>query len=215
MLCTRRYPIGLAGMVLLLASPSLSMGQVVFQQTNLVSSVAGMAPVTDANLKNPWGMSSSPTSPIWVSNQVTGTATLYNGAGQPQSLVVTVPSTGNPGGPTGQVFNNAGAFQLSNGSNATFLFANLNGSISGWNSGAGTTAIVSVSSTQRCIHRAGNQRDGKQLTALCGRRGGGSDSHLQFHLSIDTCWRVRRSEPAVGLHAVQHSKPRWNSFRHV
>src|SRR4051795_13390114 len=70
-----------------------------FLQTNLVSDVPGLAPVTDANLKNPWGMSASATSPFWVSNQVTGTATLYNGLGTPVPLVVTIP--GAPGaGPT-------------------------------------------------------------------------------------------------------------------
>ena len=60
-----------------------------FQQTNLVSDVPGMAHFTDPNLKNPWGISSSATSPFWVSNQVTGTSTLYNSIGKPQSLIVT------------------------------------------------------------------------------------------------------------------------------
>lgn len=112
-----------------------------FQQTNLVSSVMGLAPVTDPNLKNPWGISLSSGSPFWVSNQVTRTATLYNGAGQTQSLVVAISGTG---GPTGQVFNNAGTFQLSNGANAVFLFATLDGRIEGWNNAAGTSAITMV-----------------------------------------------------------------------
>ena len=46
-------------------------------QTNLVSDIPGLAAVTDANLKNPWGVSHSSTSPFWVSNQGTSTATLY------------------------------------------------------------------------------------------------------------------------------------------
>ena len=46
-------------------------------QTNLVSDIAGLAAVTDSNLKNPWGVSHSPTSPFWVSNQGTSTTTLY------------------------------------------------------------------------------------------------------------------------------------------
>src|SRR5262249_18397677 len=53
-----------------------------YQFTNLVSDIAnppGGAPVVvDTNLKNPWGVSFSPTSPFWVSNQRTGTSTLYS-----------------------------------------------------------------------------------------------------------------------------------------
>jgi uncharacterized protein (TIGR03118 family) len=97
----------------------------------------------DPNLINPWGMSFSTTSPFWVSDQATGVSTLYNSSGAPAPLVVTIPgSATGPSGPTGQVFNSVGGFQLSNGSNAIFLFANLNGTISGWNGGLGTNAQV-------------------------------------------------------------------------
>src|SRR5215469_8952735 len=46
-------------------------------QTNLVSSITGLATITDPQLHNPWGVSHSATSPFWVSNQGTSTATLY------------------------------------------------------------------------------------------------------------------------------------------
>src|SRR5206468_157579 len=112
-----------------------------FVQTNLVSNVAGLAAHTDSNLINPWGMSFSGTSPFWVSNQGTGLATLYDGAGTPQALVVTVPgSASGPSGPTGQVFNGGSGFQV-NGAASRFIFANLNGTLSAWN-GSGTTAAV-------------------------------------------------------------------------
>ena len=39
--------------------------------------VPGLATTTDPALKNPWGVSHGPTSPFWVSNQGTSTATLY------------------------------------------------------------------------------------------------------------------------------------------
>ena len=82
----------LAAAIGVLASASVARSQVTaFQQTNLVSSVAGLAPVTDPNLRNPWGIALSPTSPFWIANQVTATATLYNGAGQPSALIVSVP----------------------------------------------------------------------------------------------------------------------------
>lgn len=109
-------------------------------QTNLVSDVPGLAANTDPNLKNPWGISFGPTSPFWVSDQVTGVATLYNGSGTPQSLIVTIPG----GNPTGQVFNSTADFTLSAGGKALFLFATLDGNIAGWNSSLGTTAQTMV-----------------------------------------------------------------------
>src|SRR5215471_4768081 len=80
-------------------------------QTNLVSDISGLATVTDANLKNPWGVSHSSTSPFWVSNQGTSTATLYAVTDETNvskvGLVVAIPQTAPPApqGPTGQVNN--------------------------------------------------------------------------------------------------------------
>jgi hypothetical protein len=48
-----------------------------FVQTNLVSDIPGLATITDPELVNPWGVSHSPTSPFWVSNQGKSTSTLY------------------------------------------------------------------------------------------------------------------------------------------
>lgn len=131
---------------LLLVAPPRAGAQSAYGQTNLVSDVPGLARTLDPLLQNPWGVSFSPTGPFWVSNAGTGTSTLYNGAGVKQALVVTIPGpTGSvPSVPTGQVFNGAGAFQLANGSNATFLFAGATGTISGWNGAAGATAITMV-----------------------------------------------------------------------
>lgn len=117
----------------------------VYQQDNLVSDVPGLGASTDANLKNPWGIALSPKGPFWVSNQVTGTSTLYNSAGVPQPLVVNIPAgASGPRGPTGQVFNSSGDFVLNSGGKALFLFANLDGSISGWNPAQGTSAQVPI-----------------------------------------------------------------------
>src|SRR5438552_2290759 len=60
-----------------------------YHQTNLVSDVAGLAPVIDPNLVNPWGLASSATSPFWTADNGTGFATLYNGLGVPSSTIVT------------------------------------------------------------------------------------------------------------------------------
>jgi len=121
-----------------------------FVQTNLVSDIPGLATITDSNLVNPWGISHAPTSPFWVSNQGTSTSTLYavtNGTNVSKvNLVVTIPTTGSgPQGPTGQVNNsNVSSFLLGDGRSAVFIFANLNGTISAWNAGEGTTAVIEV-----------------------------------------------------------------------
>ena len=104
-----------------------------YLQTNLVSNIPGLAAHTDANLKNPWGIATSATSPFWVSDQVTGKSTLYNSTGVPQALVVT-----SAGGPTGVVFN--GTNTVFNGD--LFLFGNLDGTITGWRGALGTTAEI-------------------------------------------------------------------------
>src|SRR3984885_12996194 len=130
------------GVLVLWLSPALSLADS-FTQTNLVSDVAGLAATIDPNLRNPWGMSFSATSPFWVSNQVSGNVTLYDGAGTIIPLVVSVPGGAPPTGPTGQVFSGTTSFALP-GSGAThFIFATLNGTIEGWSSG--TTAVQVVS----------------------------------------------------------------------
>jgi len=103
------------------------------------------AATEDPDLINPWGLSFGPTSPFWISDQGAGKATLYDGFGGKRPLTVTIPgSPGGPTGPTGQVFNPTNDFVLSDGTKATFIFANLNGTISGWNNAAGTTALVAA-----------------------------------------------------------------------
>ena len=122
-----------------------------FVQTNLVSDIGGLAAVTDPNLKNPWGLSHTRTSPFWVSNQVTNTSTLYAVTGKTTvatvGLVVAIPTTASgPQGPTGQISNtNSSSFPVKNGGDggsAHFIFANLNGTISAWDTS--TTAFIQV-----------------------------------------------------------------------
>jgi uncharacterized protein (TIGR03118 family) len=127
-----------------------------FVQTNLVSDIAGLATIRDTNLVNPWGSSHSRTSPFWTSNQGTNTATLYSVTDSttvtkvninPPFGFVAIPTTANgPQGPTGQVNNtNTMCFPVSvssggDGKFAHFIFANLNGTISAWDTG--TTAHI-------------------------------------------------------------------------
>jgi uncharacterized protein (TIGR03118 family) len=114
-------------------------------ETNLASSVPGLAPNFDASLQNPWGMSFGPGSPFWVSNQITGNSTLYSATGVKQGLTVGIPPVGGGGNPTGQVFNSTSSdFQIG-GAKPLFIFDSLNGTISGWTGGAGNvTAVVAA-----------------------------------------------------------------------
>jgi uncharacterized protein (TIGR03118 family) len=129
----------------------------VYIQTDLVSDIPGLAALTEPELHNPWGMSHNATSPIWTSNQATQTATLF--AVTPDLNVTKASPAGTNGniaippagvsGPTGQVANtNTSSFAVGNGGNgasANFIFANLNGTISAWNSGQ--TAFIQATTT--------------------------------------------------------------------
>jgi uncharacterized protein (TIGR03118 family) len=113
----------------------------VYAQINLTSDISGLATNTSANLVNPWGMSFSATSPIWVSDQVTGLSTVYNGTGG-LLLTVTVPSSSTPpNGPTGQVFNSSTA----DFGGANFIFDTLSGTIDSRVSGTTSTIQATTS----------------------------------------------------------------------
>ncbi|HKS76279.1 MAG TPA: TIGR03118 family protein [Terriglobales bacterium] len=113
----------------------------------LVADTSGIAPNTDPNLINPWGISFSSTGDFWVSDNNSGFSTLYNTTGVPNALVVTIPSaTGvGTGTPTGTVFNNTTGFVVTaNGKSgvAQFLFDSEDGVITGWSPSVNMTAAV-------------------------------------------------------------------------
>src|SRR5882757_7534538 len=125
-----------------------------YTQTNLVSNASGVAPVTDPQLINPWGISRGSGSPWWVSDNATGLSTLYNGAGAKQSLIVTIPpadpnNKNTPTGtPTGTIFNGSQTdFLLAPAKPAIFLFSTIEGTIAGWNPAVAATLAVTVVKT--------------------------------------------------------------------
>jgi uncharacterized protein (TIGR03118 family) len=131
-----------------------------YNQTNLVSNTSGIAPVTDPDLINPWGVSRGSGSPWWVSDNGTGLATLYNGAGAKQSLVVKIPAavSGKQGTPTGTIFNGrATDFLLAPGAQAIFLFATIDGTIAGWNPAVGVTMGKTPPSTNAVTAAKGSK----------------------------------------------------------
>ncbi len=117
-----------------------------YSEHKLVSDLPGMAVAQDPNLVNAWGLSHGSTTPWWVSNNGTGTATLYDGAGKPfpagKELVVTVPpprgsAAGAAASPTGNIFNGTSDFVVTDPTTgksgpALFLFVTEDGTISGW-----------------------------------------------------------------------------------
>jgi len=124
-----------------------------YKQTNLVSDIPGEAAVTDPNLVNPWGITRSPGSPWWVSDNNSGLSTLYTGAGaiipiNGNGTVIIPPPKNAPAGtiaaPTGIVFNGSSDFVLPapNSNAAVFIFATEDGTISGWN--GGPSAVLAV-----------------------------------------------------------------------
>ncbi|HEX9009840.1 MAG TPA: TIGR03118 family protein [Holophagaceae bacterium] len=115
-----------------------------YQLTVLVADQAGMgATTTDPKLVNPWGLAYGPATAFWVADQGTATATVYDGLGHPPvpALVVADPALAGAtmGGPTGMVFNGSAGFL-----GDEFILASLDGTLGGWSSSAGATAVRRV-----------------------------------------------------------------------
>ena len=168
-----------------------------YQKTNLVSNMTGKAPTIDPNLKNPWGLTRSSTtpaqlgSPWWVGNNNSGTATVYNGSGNPinnfpdpagsvfDNFVIVPPPGFAPGtqsAPTGVVFNGSPTDFLLNkgtppGKQAVFMFATEDGTISGWNpfvnvaAGSSPPSINAVLEVDNSDHGSANSAVYKGMTS--------------------------------------------------
>jgi uncharacterized protein (TIGR03118 family) len=156
---TEKYGVlGIGVMALALAlSPPPALAATNFVRTNLIADTPDVAAVVDPNLGGTWGISFSATGPFWVSNAANGISTIYTVSdANPATLtaptvsttVVTIPPSANnmtgPNGiPTGQVNNGYGVgnFEAVPGTAAGFIFASLDGTISGR---IGSTAVIMV-----------------------------------------------------------------------
>jgi uncharacterized protein (TIGR03118 family) len=122
-----------------------------FVQTNLVSDLPTVAPVTDPLLVNPWGLVHSATSPFWIADNGSGFSTVYTGSGAKIPLNVKIPPPGTMmsavAAPTGIVFNGGTDFDVATGAPAHFIFDTEDGTISGWNSGTSATLEVDNSAS--------------------------------------------------------------------
>jgi hypothetical protein len=105
-------------------------------RTHLVSNADGAARVTNPQLINPLGHVSQPQQCVVVSDQRTGSSTVYKGAGTKQSLSIAIPPS-DPnyksmptGTPTGTTFNSSQRdFLLAPDKPAIFLFSTIETSV--------------------------------------------------------------------------------------
>jgi uncharacterized protein (TIGR03118 family) len=105
-----------------------------FKRTNLTSNQFGHATNDDPLIANAWGMARSAVSPWWISDNMSGWATLYDGNGVKVALNVSIlPATpGDIGSPTGIVFNTSKAGEFAG---APFIFVTLDGTVAAWEPG--------------------------------------------------------------------------------
>jgi uncharacterized protein (TIGR03118 family) len=107
-----------------------------YEQRNLVSDGAP-ADHMDKNLVNAWGIAFNPDGFVWVADNGTGVSTLYDGDGNPQTLVVKILGPGDSSSsPTGIVFNGSSDFKVPKdnpqGNPSRFIFATEQGTIAAW-----------------------------------------------------------------------------------
>jgi uncharacterized protein (TIGR03118 family) len=114
-----------------------------YKTTVLVSDGSVPAAHVDPNLKNPWGVAFNPMGFVWVSDNGTQRATLYDGNGVPQSLVVSIPAgTSGPSNPAGVVFNGTTDFVVSQAGKSgvgVFIFAGEAGTLTAWSPAVNAT----------------------------------------------------------------------------
>jgi uncharacterized protein (TIGR03118 family) len=151
--------------------------------TNLTSDVASAATNTDPVLQNAWGVAFTPAaSPFWISDNVTGCSTLYDGLGAIAStLQVKIPLPGGnipasackhvdpnhppspaPAAPTGLVWNpttNVNTGFLVPGTNppllATFIWDTEDGTIAAWTGGLTPSdqAVLAVDNSPGAVYK--------------------------------------------------------------
>ncbi len=151
----RRAVLPVAAFALLLPGSALAQQ---YHRTDLTadsSAASSTAPNLDTNLVNAWGLSRASGSPWWVSDNGTGLSTLYNAAGVPQALVVTIPTPDGTGksAPTGTVFNATPGFLVGPGAKAFFLFVTEDGTIAGWNPTVNPNAVILKNRAGKAVYK--------------------------------------------------------------
>ncbi|WP_338864964.1 TIGR03118 family protein [Myxococcus stipitatus] len=145
-----------------------------YSKRNLVSDGSEQADRTDNNLVNPWGLTFNPMSFLWVADNGTGKATVYDGNGNAQPIVVNIPLPSGaqaPAGPTGIIFNGTTGFAVKSGANsvpARIIFVTEQGLVAGWNpDAAANDAITAVdNSSSNAVYKGATLANNGSATFL-------------------------------------------------
>ena len=156
----RVVTVAFAAVTLGFAFPTHAANDNAYQVTNLVTNpTSGLtAAHQDKNLVNSWGIAFNPTAFAWVADNGAGVATLYDGSGNPNPLVVKIPSANGTdlGTPTGIVFNGGSGFDVKKGgvaSPARFIFVSEDGVISGWAPALDMNNAIPALPTQNAVYK--------------------------------------------------------------
>jgi uncharacterized protein (TIGR03118 family) len=139
--------------LLAIAIPAAAQTAGTYAVTNLVSDGSVPATIMDANFINPWGVTNGT---FWINTQGTGLDYVLSPTNFPPftppatpafAFKISIPAasggTTATGSPTGAASTGAATgFVLPDAVKATFLFASLDGVITGWNSKLGTAGAV-------------------------------------------------------------------------
>jgi uncharacterized protein (TIGR03118 family) len=127
--------------------------------TPLASDVPGLAPVTDSNLQNTWGLARGAGTPWWIANNGTASTSVYTAAGA-RVDIGGLPAQGVPGDPTGAVFSGiAGQFQVGTAADpktlgaSNFVFDSEDGTISAWRIGSTAAQVTVDLSTEGAVFK--------------------------------------------------------------
>src|SRR5580658_2021440 len=123
-----------------------------YQQTDLTTLKGAKGTTKDAHLVNPWGLTFSPGTFIWIADNNGGGTSLYNDDGTifsslPFVTIPAPPSVTGDSAPTGAITNpqnSAFGSTTPEFGDAIFLFATENGTVAGWNLADGTTATLPI-----------------------------------------------------------------------
>jgi uncharacterized protein (TIGR03118 family) len=124
----------------------------------LVSDGSMNTPTKDAKLINPWGIVFGDGTPVWIADNATGSATLYDGTGIKIPLEVTLPASANgDADATGIVLNATTDFAITKGTAsapARFLFDGEGGTILGWASTVDpANAVIAYTDTGGAVYK--------------------------------------------------------------
>ena len=197
-----------------------TVGANAYQVHNLVSDQMGVADHQDPNLVNAWGLAAGPMTPWWVANNHSNTATIYDGTGAANPLVVGVNDA-----PTGEVFNGGTGFKVHHAGfsgPSVFLFATEGRHDPRLEPERPAADALDALVQGRELRAPGRRVQGPRDRvdpprghALRDRLPQRPRRRVRRALPPDPAAPLRRQEPAGQLRAVRHPDDRQGGLRHL